>query len=93
MAAYSMVRIQCCETVAPVHFTFDLACPIDAALGEWEKALKTRDATIIEEAIEGYHRSVRCLSQFGQSPNFGKDGPPGAGVTGLKRMIKRVFPD
>jgi hypothetical protein len=91
MANYTLIRTRCCEKIEPVQFHFDLACPIDVAIGEWEKKVKTEDFDTIDGAVEDYHKAVRCLSQFGQSTNFGRSGPPGAGVAGLKRVIKRVY--
>ena len=91
MAAYSIIRVRCCQQVEPVSFHFNLACPIDTAINDWEEALVGGNRESVEDAVSDYSKAVRCLSQFGQSTNFGRNGPPGAGVTALRRIIARKF--
>ncbi len=92
MAALSLLRAHCCGDLAPLTFHFKLACPIDEALARWETVIRTGDRAQIDAAVDDYHQAVRCLSQFGQSQNFGRDAPPGADITPLREIIARMFP-
>jgi hypothetical protein len=87
MAAFAVLRAHCCPPGEPLAYNFTLACPIDEAVNELDAAVRTGKRSAVDEAVKRYTKEARCLDQFGQSPNMGRKGPPGAGISALRRLL------
>jgi hypothetical protein len=90
MAAYSLLRTQCCAEVPKLTWKFDLMCPVDERLAEIETAMGAKDIDELEASIERYTKDVRCLSKFGQANNFGQSSGAGAGVLALRKLLEKA---
>ena len=88
MAAYSLLRTQCCGEVPKLEWSFDLVCPIDERLAELETAMRAKSPSDIDAALDRYAKEVTCLSKFGQANNFGQSSPAGAGIVALRTMLE-----
>lgn len=91
MAAFAMLRAHCCPAGEPLAYNFVLACPLDEAINELDTAVRTGERETIDAAIKRYSKEARCLDQFGQSRNMGRDGPPGSGIAALRRLADAMF--
>jgi hypothetical protein len=90
MMAYSLLRARCCPSVPPLEWKFELSCPVDEPLLRFEKAVKARDNDAIDEVLLDYGEEIRCLSRFGQAPNFNQGAPPGSGVEIVMELLERA---
>jgi eukaryotic-like serine/threonine-protein kinase len=90
MAAFTALRAHCCPPGEELAYNFTLACPLDEAVNLLDTAVRTGDAAKVEVAVKRYSKESRCLDQFGQSRNMGRDGPPGAGIAALKRLLEKI---
>lgn len=90
MAAFAALRAHCCATGDALAYNFTLACPLDEAINELDAAVRTADREKVDEALAHYTKEARCLDQFGQSRNMGRDGPPGAGIAAMRRLLDTI---
>jgi hypothetical protein len=90
MAGYSLLRSACCAKPPALSWTFAPACPVERALTALEEAIATRDRAGMDAALDTYNNDVVCLNQFGQAPNFGQTGPPGAGRPAFEKLRDRL---
>ena len=93
MAAFAILRADCCPAGEPLAYNFVLACPLDEAINELDGAVRSGKREPIDAAIKRYSKEARCLDQFGQSRNMGRDGPPGSGIAALRRLVDTMFGD
>ncbi|MEQ9325580.1 MAG: hypothetical protein RIF41_40820 [Polyangiaceae bacterium] len=91
MAAFAILRASCCPAGEPLAYNFVLACPLDEAINELDAAVRTGKREAIDAAIKRYSKEARCLDQFGQARNMGRDGPPGSGIAALRRLVDAMF--
>jgi len=92
MAAYAVLRARCCASPPKLHWSFDLACPIDQPLAALEKAVAAGDKAATKAALDEYTRQAHCLNHFGQATNFGQAGSPGAGMVMFDKLLSRALP-
>jgi len=90
LAAYSVYRGRCCRAPAKLEWAFDLACPLDEAMTQLERAVAAQDAKEIDNAVERYTQEARCITKLGQASNFGQSALPGAGLNSLQQLLARV---
>lgn len=90
LAAYSVFRGRCCSSPPQLEWTFDLACPIDEAMTELERAVGTDDSPAIDAAVERYTKEARCLTKLGQARNFGQSALPAQGMNSFRMVLERM---
>jgi hypothetical protein len=90
MLAYSLIRTRCCASPPALTWSFEIACPVDKPLKRFEKIVRTRDTASLEKVMFDYAEEIRCLSRFGQAPNFKQGAPPGQGMESITKLLERA---
>jgi hypothetical protein len=90
LAAYSVFRGACCESPVEIQWAFALACPLDEAMTQLQRAVSAKDADGIKNGVERYTQEARCVTKLGQASNFGQSTLPGAGVVSLETLLTRL---
>jgi hypothetical protein len=90
IAAYAVFRGHCCASAPPYEWTFDLNCPLDAALLEIERVARVKDTAAMRPAMEQFNLQASCLTRLGQAPLFGQTRLPAAGADMLDRLVARM---
>lgn len=89
MLAFSLLRAKCCNAPPALKWSFDISCPVDKPLKRFEKAVRAKDTGSFEKIFFEYAEEIRCLSRFGQAPDFNQGAPPGSGVEIVRLFLER----
>jgi len=89
MLAYSLLRAKCCNAPPALAWSFDISCPVDKPLKRFEKAVRGRDTKAFDKIFFEYAEEIRCLSRFGQAPDFNQGAPPGSGIEIIRLFLER----
>lgn len=90
LAAVATMRARCCPAPVALEWPFSLACPMDRAMTDLEKAIAGGDEAAIDAAVEAYRAQAVCLYKFGQGKNFGRDAMPGSERTTFEAFLARA---
>lgn len=92
MAAAAIVRGRCCGSATPpLAWPWQLACPLNDNLKQIHAAAQASDVEQLRTELDGYSRSVSCLSRSGEGKGFKQPKPPaGAGAGILDSLLERL---
>ena len=90
MLAYSLLRSKCCNKPPALKWGFDISCPVDKPLKRFEKAVVAREMAAFDKIFFEYAEEIRCLSRFGQAPDFNQGAPPGSGIEIVRLFMERA---